>query len=75
MWFGTSRIKVRTGCEPNDSLKDGPFRAIRRYLSGIAGTQVREVREGREKVKRLQRETRKPESADAGECVWDSQDK
>ncbi|KAH9315942.1 hypothetical protein KI387_024569, partial [Taxus chinensis] len=39
---------------------------IRRYLSRTAGTKVRE---GREKAKKLQAGIRKPESADARECV------
>ncbi|KAH9300932.1 hypothetical protein KI387_012515, partial [Taxus chinensis] len=45
------------------------------FCPGQAGTKVREGREGREKVKKPQKEARKPESADAGECVRDSPEK
>ncbi|KAH9318262.1 hypothetical protein KI387_020031, partial [Taxus chinensis] len=77
--FGIAGTKVCVRCESGDFPKDNPFRAVRRYLSGTAGTKVREGRVRREKVKKLQAGTRKPESADAGECVlsspWDSWDK
>ncbi|KAH9327246.1 hypothetical protein KI387_007424, partial [Taxus chinensis] len=47
--FGIAGTKVRVGRESADLPKDGPFRAVRGFLSGTAETKVRAGREGREK--------------------------